>query len=281
MERRLVTTVNNKASRQATPFAKRSFGQNFLVDETVAGRIVDAARLGEADTVVEIGPGRGALTRRLVKEAGRVIVVELDADLLPVLKDEFGQYGNFELINADVLKLDLLPLAGSGRVKIVANLPYYISTAVLQHLIAQRRAISEMVLMFQREVVDRIVAQPGNSERGYLTVLVEALLNVEKLFDVPPSSFKPAPKVWSSVVRLLPKANDPMLDGREQRFERLVGAAFRQKRKTILNNLKTASAELELAEPADLLARSEIDPSRRAETLSFTEWRRLFMLYAG
>lgn len=150
--------------------------------------------------------------------------------------------------------------------KLVANLPYYISTAILQKLVEQRECFSEMILMFQREVVERITARVGNSERGFLTVLTEAYLETEKLFDVPPSAFAPAPKVWSAVVRLRPKANIGIEN--EARFRKIASAGFRQKRKTILNNLKNEFRNID-----QVLDECGIDRQRRAETLTLEEWR--------
>jgi 16S rRNA (adenine1518-N6/adenine1519-N6)-dimethyltransferase len=260
-------------------FAKKSFGQNFLTDLGYVSRIVEAAKLTADDVVIEVGPGRGALTELLLEKAGRVIAVELDKDLIPGLEKRFGGDDNFEIISGDILKIDLTRFNTTGsKVKIVANLPYNISTAALQRFIAERKAISTMVLMFQREVVERITAQPGNSERGYLTVLVEAFLNVETLFDVPPTAFRPRPKVWSSVVRATPKGTDANLDDREQDFARLVSVGFRQKRKTILNNFRSAS---EIENPENVLQQADIDPFRRAETLTLDEWKRIFDIYAA
>lgn len=273
--------MNRNSPNRRSPFAKKSLGQNFLADETYVRKIVSAAALGKSDTVIEIGPGRGALTKQLIERAGRVIAIELDPDLARLLANEFGKHNNFDIIEADILNLDISDLAGSRKLKIVANLPYYISTAVLQHLIEQRLSISDMVLMFQREVVNRIVAQPGNSDRGYLTVLVEAFLNVEKLFDVPPTAFRPAPKVWSSVVRIAPRGDDRSIAERGSEFERLVSAGFRQKRKTILNNLKAASAELKIEDPTGVIALAGIDPTRRAESLTLEEWKRLLINYTA
>jgi 16S rRNA (adenine1518-N6/adenine1519-N6)-dimethyltransferase len=273
--------VDRKVTNRIAPFAKKSLGQNFLVDQIYIQRIVDAAGLTADDTVLEIGPGRGALTGTLVGTGAHVVAIELDAGLIPLLEKQFREHENFELIKADVLKTDLSSFAIEGRkLKLVANLPYYISTAVLQHLIEHRQHFSEMILMFQREVVDRIVAQPGNSERGFLTALVEAFLSVEKLFDVPPSAFKPSPKVWSSVVRLAPKDVNDSLNGNEYQFERLISAAFQQKRKTILNNLKAGADQLKITGPATLLHNADIEPTRRAETLTADEWIRLFSHYA-
>jgi 16S rRNA (adenine1518-N6/adenine1519-N6)-dimethyltransferase len=273
--------VNTDRSNWIATFAKKSFGQNFLVDPKYIRKIVDAAQLTSDDTVVEIGPGRGALTGQLIEKARQVIAIELDTDLAPMLEEEYREHSNFELVNSDILKLDLSRFAADTKLKVVANLPYYISTAVLQHLIANRQYLSNMVLMFQREVVDRIVAEPGNSERGYLTVLVEAFLITTRLFDVPPAAFRPAPKVWSSVVGMIPREVDPLLSGRETQFERMVSAAFRQKRKTILNNLKAAAKELNILSPIELLNTSEISPERRAETFTLEEWTRLFIRYVG
>ena len=274
--------MDRKVTNRIAPFAKKSLGQNFLVDSVYIQRIVDAAQLTTADTVIEIGPGRGALTGKLIETGAQVIAIELDAGLLPVLEKQFHDRVNFKLIKADVLKTDLSTFAIKGRkLKLVANLPYYISTAVLQHLIEHRQHFSDMILMFQKEVVDRIVAKTGNSERGFLTVLVEAFLSVEKLFDVPPSVFRPSPKIWSSVVRLIPKDVDVVLTGNEDVFERLISAAFRQKRKTILNNLKASASQLKISEPATLLSSADIEPTRRAETLTSEEWIRLFSLYTA
>ena len=274
--------MERKVTNRVAPFSKKSLGQNFLVDQGYIQRIVHAARPTADDTVLEIGPGRGALTAKLIETGAHVVAIELDAALIPVLEQQFQQHDNFDLIKADVLKTDLSKFAIEGsRLKLVANLPYYISTAVLQHLIEHRQHFSDMVLMFQKEVVDRIRAEPGNSERGFLTVLVEAFLSVEKLFDVPPSAFKPSPKVWSSVVRLVPKDVNGVLHGKENQFERLISAAFQQKRKTILNNLKAGAGRLKISEPALLLSSADIEPTRRAETLTHEEWIRLFSCYAA
>lgn len=261
-----------------SPSAKRSFGQNFLSDQNFINRIIEAVDPTSDDTVIEIGAGRGALTEKLVDKAGRFVAIELDRDLQPVLEQRFAGRTNFELISRDALRLDfsLFKSKDGPRLKLVANLPYYISTAILQHLIASRRDFSQMVLMFQREVVERITAKPGSSERGYLTVIVEAFFSVQKLFDVPPTAFRPVPKVWSSVVRLTPKDDDSIPSNREQQFEKLVSAAFRQKRKTVLNNLRSAGDELGIAGRVEsMLLDCMIDPRRRSETLTFDEWKRL------
>jgi 16S rRNA (adenine1518-N6/adenine1519-N6)-dimethyltransferase len=255
---------------RAAPFAKKSFGQNFLVDDAYIRKIVDAVDPQSTDLVLEIGPGRGALTERLLEKAGRVIALELDRDLVPLLAQKFGSgVQNFELIEGDALNYDFTRLP--AKAKLVANLPYNISTAILQRLIEQRAAFSQMVLMFQKEVVDRITAPPGNGERGFLTVLVEAYIEAEKLFDVPPIAFRPAPKVDSSVVRLLPRENVDIAN--VPLFRRLVSVGFAQKRKTMLNNLRNVWPEA-----SEILDSAQIDPQRRAETLLLEEWKAIYRI---
>jgi 16S rRNA (adenine1518-N6/adenine1519-N6)-dimethyltransferase len=269
--------------KSSVPFAKKSFGQNFLADERFVEKIIGALAPRAGETIVEIGAGRGALTEKLVASGARVVAIELDRDLIPLLRQQFGGAENFSLVAEDALKIDFAALAASGSpagaVKLVANLPYYISTAILQKLIEQRGVFSEMILMFQREVVERITAAPGSRERGFLTILAEAFLETEKLFDVPPDAFRPAPKVWSSIVRVRPKAEaeSEVFAGKFEVFRKLASAAFMQKRKTILNNLKNVAPDLaaEIGDAAALLERAEIDPRRRAETLELDEWRRL------
>ncbi|HVF46886.1 MAG TPA: 16S rRNA (adenine(1518)-N(6)/adenine(1519)-N(6))-dimethyltransferase RsmA [Pyrinomonadaceae bacterium] len=249
--------------------AKKSLGQNFLREETVIGRIVNALELLPYETVIEIGPGRGALTEKLIETGAEVVAVEIDRQLVPALRVQFHSSSNFTVIEADVMETDLSALVDPGtKAKLVANLPYYISTAILQKLIVERQAFSKLILMLQREVADRISAAPGNSDRGFLTVLTEAAFDTRKLMDVPPEAFTPAPKVWSSVIELTPKQPSA---GDEPDFRRLVSAAFEQKRKTILNNLKRFEKNAGV-----LLSDASIDPKRRAETLSLDEWLRLY-----
>jgi len=257
--------------------AKKSLGQNFLVDQNYVRKIVDALDLMDSDTVVEIGPGRGAITEYLVESGASVIAIELDRELVPILRETFAGYTNFTVLEADATSVDFTRLLEDQRpktkdqkpsIKLVANLPYYISTPILQHLSTQRHLFDRLVLMFQKEVVDRITAKPGDSERGFLTVLVEAAFEVEKLFDVPANAFRPVPKVTSSVAQFRPKAGDAAGDSE---FRALIGTAFSQKRKTILNNLKTA-----LPDAKGKLERSGIDPQRRAESLTLDEWLLLF-----
>jgi 16S rRNA (adenine1518-N6/adenine1519-N6)-dimethyltransferase len=256
-------------SRDNIPFAKRSFGQNFLIDQSFADKIVRAAEPGPEDTIVEIGPGRGSLTEKLLNVAREVIAVELDRDLAPVLKDKFAGAKNFRLVEGDAVNLDFQTVLSQELVpaKLVANLPYNVSTAILQSLAIQKALFSQMILMFQREVAERITAKPGTSERGFLTVLAEANFEVERLFDVPPTAFRPVPKVWSSVIKLTPRT---VAVTDNDLFRKLVSAGFSQRRKTLQNTLKTQFPDI-----LQYLNKSNIDPSRRAETLTLDEWLNL------
>jgi 16S rRNA (adenine1518-N6/adenine1519-N6)-dimethyltransferase len=258
----------NKSKVQKTSFAKKSFGQNFLVDQNYISKIISALNPQKGETIIEIGAGRGALTEILIESGANVIAIELERDMIAVLRERFTDKDNFKLIESDALTVDFSALStqhSALSTKLVANLPYYISTAILQTLIEQRNCFSELILMFQREVVERITARVGNSERGFLTVMTEAYLTAEKLFDVPPTAFLPVPKVWSSVVRLLPK--DEKIDDINL-FREIVSTGFVQKRKTIFNNLKNKFGDLE-----NVLQQCRIDSKRRAETLTIEEWK--------
>jgi 16S rRNA (adenine1518-N6/adenine1519-N6)-dimethyltransferase len=257
--------MRNKHHGQS--FAKRSLGQNFLVDQTFVRRILDAFGAGQQDVVLEIGPGRGALTEGLVKSAGKVIVIEFDNQLAHRLRERFSDVDTFAVIEEDVLAIDFRAVAPNAKLRLISNLPYNISTAVLQKLFDYREVFADCVLMFQREVAERITAKPGTKDRGYLSVLTEAYFDVARLLDVPPAAFLPQPKVWSSVVQLIPTRTTVE---RPVEFGKLVAAGFAQKRKTIANNLKNVSPSYMTA-----LEESKIDPGRRAETLTLKEWIRL------
>lgn len=217
----------------------KALGQNFLVDETVLGRIADSALLNKDTLVLEIGPGIGALTRELAPRAGRIIAVEVDAGLIPVLSDNVREFSNVDIINADILKTDIRALLEGwpGPAKVVANLPYYITTPILMRLLEGRLPVSEIVVMVQKEVAQRLCAGAGTKEYGAITVAVNYFAEAELLFDVPPHCFKPAPKVWSSVVRLRMYGKPPVELADETHFFRLVKAAFGQRRKTLVNSV--------------------------------------------
>jgi 16S rRNA (adenine1518-N6/adenine1519-N6)-dimethyltransferase len=263
------------------PYPSKRLGQHFLRDQRTIQRIIDSLAPKPDETIVEIGPGTGALTSVLVEHAGRLIAVEFDNKLTPLLNERFGSLPNFKLLMADALTVDfcaeILP-ARSAR--LVANLPYNISTAILQRLIAQRGCFEEMVLMLQREVVERLLAPAGTTDRGFISVLVEAYCEAEKLFDVAPGAFRPPPKVWSSVMRVKfrPGINTEVVD--EGLLWQVVSAGFAQKRKTILNNLRHASGRLQEVLKRNggasiVLCKANVELQRRAETLTVEEWGKI------
>ena len=275
--------VQSPKSKVGKPiFARKSFGQNFLVDQNYIAKIISALKPQPSETIIEIGAGRGALTESLIESGANVVAIELERSMISILRERFASKENFHLIGSDALEIDFAEILKNRKsqftnlksAKLVANLPFNISTAILQKLIEQRENFSEMILMFQREVVQRISARVGNSERGFLTVLTEAYLTAEKLFDVPPEAFLPAPKVWSAVVRLEPKIDIAIEN--EKLFRRIVSAGFRQKRKTISNNLKSEFENIE-----KVFAECAVDPQRRAETLTLEEWKCLAKRKAG
>ena len=261
------------------PIPLKRFGQHFLHDKRIIQRIIDALAPQPTETIIEIGPGAGALTTQLVERAGSVVAVEFDNKLAPLLTEQFAGYANFKLIMADALATDFCAaIAPAHEARLVANLPYNISTAILQRLIEQRACLREMVLMLQREVVERMMAPAGSSERGFLSVLVEAYCEMEKLFDVGPGAFRPPPKVWSSVIRVIPKRDAAI--PRQGLFWEVVGEGFSKKRKTIFNNLRSASGNLAEVLKRNggasiVLCKAEVELQRRAETLTIDEWTRI------
>jgi 16S rRNA (adenine1518-N6/adenine1519-N6)-dimethyltransferase len=265
----------------AEPYPSKRLGQHFLRDQRTIHRIIDALAPKTDETIVEIGPGTGALTSVLVERAGRVIAVEFDNKLAPLLQERFAGFENFNLVMGDALTVDFCKeILPARTARLVANLPYNISTAILQRLIAQRACLEEMVLMLQREVVERVLAPPGTTDRGYISVFVEAYCESEKLFDVAPGAFRPPPKVWSSVMRLKfrPWINAEITD--ESVLWEVVSAGFAQKRKTILNNLRHASGRLQdllkrNGGASIVLCKANVELQRRAETLTLEEWGKI------
>src|SRR5882724_8007971 len=213
------------------PHPSKRFGQNFLTDQRIIRRIVATLEPRADETILEIGPGRGALTTLLLEKAGSLVAIEFDRNLIPLLTENFSGKQNFKLVESDALVTDICDIIRPAtHARIVANLPYNIATAILQRLIEQRHCLTEMVLMLQKEVVDRITARPGSGERGYLSVFVQAYCETEKLFDVAPSSFRPAPKIWSSVLRLVPRPRLAVDVQKEKLLWQVVSAGFAQRR---------------------------------------------------
>ncbi|CAN5384919.1 16S rRNA (adenine(1518)-N(6)/adenine(1519)-N(6))-dimethyltransferaseRsmA [soil metagenome] len=264
---------------------KKSLGQNFLIDESHLARIVTAADLKPDDTVLEIGPGFGVMTRQLAAKAGRVIAVELDDRLITILRAQFATQPKVSIVHGDILELNPSELiAGAPSAtsqsalptpqsyKVVANLPYYITSAVIRHLLEAVNPPRLAVLMVQKEVAERICAEPG--DMSLLAVSVHFYARPTIVHHVPASAFYPRPKVDSAVLRLDIFPERPVADIAAEQFFRVARAGFSQKRKQLLN---TISAGLHLPKPsvADMLERAGIDPKRRAETLSIAEWGQL------
>jgi 16S rRNA (adenine1518-N6/adenine1519-N6)-dimethyltransferase len=264
-----------------THHPSKRLGQNFLVDSRIVDRIIQALGPKPNETIIEIGPGRGALTARLLEDAGALLAIEFDRNLIAGLLEKFGSSGNFKLVQSDALVTDFCAeIKPATQARLVANLPYNISTAILQRLIEQRSCLTEMVLMLQREVVERITAPAGSTDRGYLSVVVEAYSETEKLFDVAPGAFRPIPKVWSSVIRLTLQRRIKVAVKEDALLWQVVSAGFAQRRKTILNNLRSAPPQLqELIKlhggASTVLCQAEVDVQRRAETLTLEEWARI------
>lgn len=259
----------------------KRFGQHFLHDRNVISKIVSSFNPRPTETVVEIGPGTGALTAELIERVAKVIAIEFDRKLISPLLAQFGAHPNFKLVEGDALTANISgEIEPATSTRVVANLPYNISTAILQRLIEQRSCITEMVLMLQREVVERMLAPAGSSERGYLSVLIDAYCDSEKLFDVSPRSFRPPPKVWSTVVRLRLRRRPAVGLSDENLLWQVVSAGFAQKRKTMLNNLRNTTGALQEiigrnGGASIVLCKAEVDLQRRAETLTLAEWGRI------
>lgn len=247
---------------------RKRFGQNFLHDMRIIQRIVSSIAPKENEPVLEIGPGQGALTTVLLPHKPQLTAVELDRDLAAMLRQKFSGDSHFSLVEGDALLFDLRSLqAAPHSVRVVGNLPYNISTPLLFHLLSQREYIRDMHFMLQKEVVQRLAAEPGNKEYGRLSIMAQYNCRVTPLFDVPPGCFFPPPKVMSAIVRLQPQ--EPELAARNpQTLAQLVNIAFQQRRKTLRNTLKIIATE-------EQIVSAGINPDARAETLSVNDFVRL------
>jgi 16S rRNA (adenine1518-N6/adenine1519-N6)-dimethyltransferase len=250
------------------PFARKRFGQHFLVDPAVIERVLAYFAPGPDQHLVEIGPGRGALTAHLAGRAAMLTLVEIDRDLAAALSRRYAGRRDVRVVCADILELPLADLAGDGRVRVIGNLPYNISTPILFHLLGQLGSVEDMLLMLQKEVVDRLAAEPGHGDYGRLTIMVGRRCLVTPLFAVPAAAFEPPPRVESAMVSIAPRAEP--VGGRidEDRFALLVRNAFNQRRKTVRNALKGLVDEA-------AFAAAGIDPAVRPENLSIRDYAAL------
>ncbi len=254
----------------------KSLGQNFLIDQNILDNIVDGANVSEGDCIIEVGPGIGSLTQNIAERADSVLAVEIDKTLIPILKETLGAYPNVEVINEDVLKLDLHKLIEEkfpGRtVKVIANLPYYVTTPIIMKFLEEKVPVKSLTIMIQKEVADRMQAGPGTKDYGALSIAVQYYSNPKILLKVPPSVFIPQPKVESTVIRLDILDTPKVSVEREDLFFSLVKDAFGKRRKTLLNALSTGDLKLEKSLLREVLAASTIDENRRGETLTIEEY---------
>ena len=245
--------------------ADKKLGQNFLIDENVVHQIVAAAELSEADTVLEVGPGIGTLTQGLAESKARVVAVELDTRLLPVLATTLNGYDNVRVVHGDILKVNIMEEVGAPSFKVCANLPYYITTPIIFALLEKRLPMERLVAMVQKEVAERMVAQPGGKEYGALSVAIQYYTEPKIAFIVPPTSFIPAPAVDSAVIVCKRREKPPVEVCDEGLFFRVVKAAFSLRRKMLSNSLKNMGIKSE--QVAKWLELAGVDGKRRAETL--------------
>ncbi|ACX62337.1 16S rRNA (adenine(1518)-N(6)/adenine(1519)-N(6))-dimethyltransferase RsmA [Paenibacillus sp. FSL H8-0457] len=266
---------------------KKSLGQNFLIDQNILYKIVEAAGLDEDKGALEIGPGIGALTEKLAQTAGTVTAVEIDQRLIPILREVLEPYGNVRVHHGDVLKVDLHELfrqdfADVSKVSVVANLPYYVTTPILMKLLEEKLPLENIVVMIQKEVAERMAAAPGSKDYGSLSIAVQYYSEPKLVCIVPHTVFIPQPNVESAVIRLAVREQPPVRVEDERFFFEVVQASFAQRRKTIANNLKSRFFPGEGRERLEqLLQEAGIEPSRRGETLSIEEYARLSNVLFG
>ena len=259
--------------------ANKNLGQNFLIDENVIQNIIDSAQISENDFVIEIGPGLGTLTSQLVEKAGKVIAIELDQKMVKILQERFSLYSNFQLLNEDVLKVDLKTLIEKENtqkcpVKIVANLPYYITTPIIMKLLEEKLPMQNITVMVQKEVADRLTAIPGEKNTGAITYCVYYYCEPKQMMLVPNTSFIPEPKVNSEVIQLNIRQNPPVQLKDETVFFKIVKASFMQRRKTLLNGLTNAGI-ISKEKMREILNKMQLSETVRGEDLSIEQFAQI------
>lgn len=251
--------------------ANKKFGQNFLINEEIINKIIEKADVTQNDVVIEIGPGLGSLTAKLLENAKKVIAIELDSNMVKILNERFCLYNNFELIENDVLKVDLQSIVEKYEsVKVVANLPYYITTPIIMKLLEEKLKLKSITVMVQKEVGERFCAEPNSKEYGAITISVNYYTVPKIVINVPKENFEPVPEVDSCVIRLDIRENPPIKLKSEKEFFRLVKAGFSQRRKTINNSLASMGRTKE--EIKEALKKLGIDQKLRAENLKMEDF---------
>lgn len=258
--------------------ANKDLGQNFLINNEVVENIIKSSDVSKEDLIIEIGPGLGTLTKRLLENAGKVICIELDKKMIKILNDRFGDYSNFEIINDDVLKVDLNKIIKENlnnnikRAKIVANLPYYITTPIIMKLLEDKLDIDSIVVMIQKEVAERLIETPGGKNTGAITHTIFYYCESEKVMEVPNSSFIPEPEVTSEVIKMkLRKKPAVELDNPKVMFM-IIKSAFMQRRKTLLNSLTNAQVFTNKQEGLEILKKLNLEENVRAENLKLEDY---------
>lgn len=264
---------------------KKKFGQNFLIDPHVLDKIVDAAQITADDFVLEIGPGIGTLTQYLCERARWVLAVEIDKNLIPILHETLSPYENVEVRNGDILKQDIQEIAqtynASKPIKVVANLPYYITTPIIMELFESRVPLANVTVMVQKEVADRMKAQPGSKDCGALSLAVQYYAKPYIAAFVPPNCFMPRPKVGSAVIRLECREEAPVRVADEKLMFRLIRASFNQRRKTLQNGIANSSElSFSKAQAAEAIEKAGLDANIRGEKLGLSEFAKLADLLA-
>lgn len=283
MNKDIATPIRTKEILNKYGFSfKKSLGQNFIIDPNILRNIVSHANLSESSGAIEIGPGIGALTEHLARNCKKVVAFEIDGRLLPVLEDTLSPYNNVKIIHNDILKADVAKVIKEEMTDIedicvVANLPYYVTTPILMKLLHEQLPIRALVVMMQKEVADRITAKPGTKNYGSLSIAVQYYAIPEVMMTVPKTVFMPQPNVDSAVIRLTMRDTPPVQVIDEDFLFVVTRASFAQRRKTILNNLQSGlpSGKEKKQHIIDALMKSNIDPSRRGETLTIEDFGRL------
>ncbi|MCI8411979.1 MAG: 16S rRNA (adenine(1518)-N(6)/adenine(1519)-N(6))-dimethyltransferase RsmA [Clostridia bacterium] len=259
--------------------ANKSLGQNFLISEEVVEKIVESSQIEKSDLVIEIGPGLGTLTKYLLEKAGKVICIELDTKMINILEDRFSLYDNFSLLNKDVLKVDLKKIISEEKknssikkVKIVANLPYYITTPIIMKLLEEELELDSITVMIQKEVADRLIAIPGEKETGAITYSVYYYSKAEGILEVPNNSFIPEPEVTSKVIKLNIRENPPVNVNDKKMMFKVIKNAFMQRRKTLLNALTNSKIFKSKEEGIEILNQTGLDINIRAEKLKIEDF---------
>ena len=262
--------------------ANKSLGQNFLINSEVVEKIIESSEISDKDMVIEIGPGLGTLTKYLLEKARKVLCVELDSKMIRILQDRFSQYENFELINADILKVDLNKIICENKktgkiknVKVVANLPYYITTPIIMKLLEEKLDIQSITVMIQKEVADRLIEIPGGKNTGAITHTVYYYCESEKIMEVPNSSFIPEPEVTSEVIKLKLRDKPAVEIENPKVMFMIIKSAFMQRRKTLLNALTNAQVFISKQEGINILNKLGLNENVRAENLTIENYAEL------